>query len=279
MAHVTASPLSRRRVAIWSLTLAIIGLDAAVATPLGLTWVYFGPLTFAALSLSRPEVLAIGALCAASSLFFGPFGDPLNVHAMTLAVEPSVQRIVTVIAALASYLGLGLVVHRLQSQRRTIHGLRQDTERDPLTKLGNRRALDAFLAAHQGEAGAVLVVDIDHFKQVNDTRGHDAGDEVLTELGRRLSAVTRATDLVARTGGEEFVVILPGAGVQVARRVAEDVLGAVRSVPFTTRAAALDVTVSVGATVGALDEASIRRADEALYASKRAGRDRLTLTA
>lgn len=279
MSHVKGSRVSSRRFAIWSLTLAIVGLDAVVATPLGLTWVYFGPLTFAALFLSRAEVLAIGVLCAMSSLFFGPFGDPLNVHAMTLVVDPSVQRVVTVVAALASYVGLGLVVHRLQSQRRTIHGLRQDTERDPLTTLGNRRALDAFLAVHGGEESAVLVVDIDHFKQVNDSRGHDAGDDVLAELGRRLARVTRATDLVARTGGEEFVVILPGAGEGVARRVAEDVRVTVRSTPFATRAAALDITVSVGATVGRLDEALLRRADEALYVSKREGRDRVTVAA
>lgn len=267
----------RRRFAIWSLTVAIIGLDALVATPLGLTWVYFGPLTFAALFLTRAEVLAIGALCAASSLFFGPFGDPLNVHAMTLVVDPSVQRLITILAALASYLGLGLVLHRFQAQRRTIHGLRQDNERDPLTGLGNRRALDAFLAQHRGEEGAVLVVDVDHFKQVNDTHGHDVGDDVLAELGQRLIAVTRVTDLVARTGGEEFVLILPGAGAQVARRVGEDVRAAVKLKPFSTRSATLELTVSVGAAVGRLDEAQQKRADESVYVSKREGRDRVTL--
>jgi diguanylate cyclase (GGDEF)-like protein len=275
---VPAPTATRPRFLIWSLTLAIIGIDALVATPLGLTWVYFGPLTFAALFLSLPEVLAIGALCAASSLLFGPFGDPLGLHTFTLVVAPAVQHAITVAAALASYLGLGVLLHSVQQQRRTIRGLRRDTERDPLTGLGNRRALEGFLGQHRGEAGAVLAVDVDHFKRVNDTHGHDAGDEVLAELGRRLSRVTRGTDLVARAGGEEFVLVLPGAGAQVARRVAEDVRAAVGSAPFVTRAAGLAVTASVGAAVGRLEEALLRSADRALYASKREGRDRVTLS-
>ncbi len=161
---------------------------------------------------------------------------------------------------------------------------------DQLTGLHNRRFMTSQLrelgeaAAARDELLAVVIADIDHFKRVNDTHGHDAGDRVLKEFARRLAANVRAVDIACRYGGEEFVVIMPGASLDEAKSVAERVRAAVRAEPFKLGAAAdsatLDVTVSAG--VAAFDAAEdldtlIKRADGALYDAKTGGRDRVEI--
>ncbi len=267
------------RFAVWASVVAIIGVDAGIATPLGLTWLYFAPLALAAFYFRRAEVVALGLLCAASSLLFGPLGDPLGVHAVTLEVSPLVQRVASLITAVLSFVGLGVLLSNVVHQHRVIGGLRQASQSDPLTGLANRRALEAFMAQHAEAPGAVLVVDLDHFKRVNDEHGHGAGDAVLVELARRLERVTRSTDLVARTGGEEFVLVLPGASDSVGLRVGRDICDVVRSAPFPIDSGELAVTASVGVAAGPIGGALVERADQAVYASKSDGRDRVTLAA
>jgi two-component system cell cycle response regulator len=152
---------------------------------------------------------------------------------------------------------------------------------DPLTGLANRRVFEAALnrevarAKRTGMPVTLVLLDVDHFKRVNDTYGHQAGDEVLRHVGEALGHVGRETDLVARYGGEEFAVILPDTPVAEAMKVAERLRAAVADFPGL-----VPVTASAGVAVlpgNANDPPSlVQAADEALYESKRAGRDRTT---
>jgi two-component system cell cycle response regulator len=161
---------------------------------------------------------------------------------------------------------------------------------DPLTGLYNRRYLEVHLKSLVARAVAdakpicVLLFDIDHFKGINDTYGHDAGDDVLRDFSERLRRGVRGIDLVARYGGEEFVLIMPETDASFAATVAERLRSDVEKVLFTTRSgASFPVTVSIGLAEwrGAADtsEALIKRADQALYAAKRAGRNRVVASA
>jgi two-component system cell cycle response regulator len=125
--------------------------------------------------------------------------------------------------------------------------------------------------------------DIDHFKRVNDTWGHPAGDDVLQELATRTTNSVRSVDLVARLGGEEFVVVMPETDLAIAAGVAERLRVAVAREPFTAKAdgAALPVTISIGvtATIPGGDDRDrvLKRADVALYTAKARGRNRVVV--
>ncbi len=161
---------------------------------------------------------------------------------------------------------------------------------DPLTGLFNRRYLEIHLktlteqAKSSGRPLSVLVADIDHFKSVNDTYGHAAGDCVLREFAQRLRRNIRGIDLVCRMGGEEFIIVMPDTTVERARFVGERVCSCVAAEPFQVGPATqARVTASVGlATLEHPDEsvdAFLQRADEALYCAKRAGRNRVVADA
>ncbi len=158
---------------------------------------------------------------------------------------------------------------------------------DALTGLHNRRYMAGQLqglmtrAGQGGDPVAVLVMDIDHFKVVNDSFGHDAGDEVLREFGVRLATNVRAIDLPCRLGGEEFVVVMPGASLEDATRVADRIRRDVAAQPFPIMGGAegLTITISVGvaASSGGQDtpEALLKRADEGVYEAKAHGRNKV----
>jgi diguanylate cyclase (GGDEF)-like protein len=161
---------------------------------------------------------------------------------------------------------------------------------DTLTGCLNRRGLDHAVqqairvAVRRGGEIALLAIDIDHFKAINDTAGHLAGDAVLRELSELLSHSSRAGDVVARVGGEEFVVLLPGADNEQAGVVAERVMTTVRNHAFRTTRGRLKVTVSVGIACEQVTDAHVgaalrARADEALYLAKRLGRNRVVMWA
>ena len=144
---------------------------------------------------------------------------------------------------------------------------------DPLTGLGNRRLLLQHVGSAEREVSA-LFVDIDRFKDVNDRFSHEVGDEVLRRLAAVLMAHCRAEDVVVRYGGDEFLVLTTG-DPTVADAVARRVHAAVRETPWEEVAPGLGVTVSVGVATGLPAQDALGAADAALYAAKRAGRDRV----
>jgi len=163
---------------------------------------------------------------------------------------------------------------------------------DPLTGLYNRRYMGPHLeqmheqAARNGRGFAVMMLDIDHFKTINDTHGHAAGDQVLIELSHRLRENLRAIDLVARVGGEEFLVAMPRTSVRQARLAADRLRRMVNNTRFDIGAdtAAISVTMSVGVAVsdqeGCIDlpvDALCACADRALYTAKSAGRNQISM--
>lgn len=161
---------------------------------------------------------------------------------------------------------------------------------DPLTGMNNRRFMEMQLTQlmrrhlKTGDPVSLLLLDIDYFKRINDGFGHDAGDEVLKEFARRVALNVRAVDMPCRMGGEEFVVVMPDTEGHDARLIAERVREAVAEAPFPLPdGTALTVTVSVGVSslrgLGDTLEALIKRADEAVYEAKQAGRNRVVLRA
>lgn len=180
-----------------------------------------------------------------------------------------------------------LVIVHTRLQRRIIIDnvhLEQLADTDPLTSIPNRRQLESEFGREQARQRrhdrtmAVLELDIDHFKQVNDTRGHGVGDEVLRALSQRWRELIREIDVLARVGGEEFVLLLPETGEEGARETAERLRAGTETEAVPTSAGDLPITVSIGVTLvppggGGLDVA-IERVDQALYKAKRGGRNR-----
>lgn len=170
---------------------------------------------------------------------------------------------------------------------RHLEELARLARKDPLTGLPNRRALDEELAravaraARAGTPLSAVALDVDHFKRVNDLHGHGAGDAVLAAVAARAAAALRAGDLVARTGGEEFVVLLPGANLARAAEAAERIRAAVADEAVVVGGIALSVTVSLGcAELLPGDEGGrslLARADARLYGAKSSGRNRVSV--
>lgn len=196
---------------------------------------------------------------------------------------------------------VALRLSRLVAQKRALEQMRRHLDqqldlalRDPLTGLYNRRYVQGYLAelahtaARQQRPFAVMLLDLDRFKQVNDAHGHATGDEVLVEVARRLRAALRETDLVARLGGEEFLVVMPDTDRHEAEQAAERLRRAIADAPLLapTRGISLSVTVSIGVAMSngrglprnSADavRALIDNADQALYAAKAHGRNQVT---
>ncbi|MGC4090529.1 MAG: diguanylate cyclase [Polyangiaceae bacterium] len=166
--------------------------------------------------------------------------------------------------------------------------LRYEAMHDALTTLLNRRAVleqldkELLRSARRGAPVAVLMGDLDHFKNVNDTYGHAAGDAVLRETARRLKACVRAYDSIGRLGGEEFLMVLPECSAAVAYTIAERIGNVLAQSPIVTPAGHVPVTTSLGVAstdqhAGATAEQLVRAADVALYRAKHLGRARSCL--
>ena len=163
------------------------------------------------------------------------------------------------------------------------------SEQDSLTGLPNRRVVSARLTqewlrwSRHRTPTCILAIDLDHFKRINDSYGHPAGDELLIEVGKRLQAGVRQVDTVARTGGEEFLVLLPDTALAAAHAVAERLRESIATEPFVLGAETVKISASLG--VAQADEndpdadALLGRADRALYDAKTRGRNRTCLAA
>ncbi|MBZ9567739.1 MULTISPECIES: GGDEF domain-containing protein [Modicisalibacter] len=173
------------------------------------------------------------------------------------------------------------IAHRKSLEKQ----LRMVAERDALTGLASRihfmqRAQELLLQAqHDNTPFSLFMIDVDHFKAINDTWGHSQGDRVLTAIAKTCMQSLRAGDVIGRFGGEEFIVALPNTPLEEARRVAERLKKAVAELPVTEAMTEHRLTVTIG-IAGELDAASdlpalIRQADQALYAGKHGGRNRV----
>ena len=164
--------------------------------------------------------------------------------------------------------------------------LREQATKDSLTKLWNRSSLLEILVRELARSDrelrplGVVIVDLDHFKNINDTYGHFAGDAVLQEAARRMQSAVRPYDGIGRYGGEEFLIILPGCDGQSACAQAERLRSQIAKEPFVLPECSFTLTASFGATSTvpgqpAMAEGLIRKADEALYRAKKLGRNRV----
>jgi diguanylate cyclase (GGDEF)-like protein len=194
--------------------------------------------------------------------------DTINAH-----IEKAVRR---------SGEQIALALSNLKLQER----LRDQSIRDPLTKLFNRRYLEETMDRELDRARrkelqlGVMVLDIDHFKKYNDTRGHDAGDALLAQFAKLLMDGIRQEDIACRYGGEEFVIIMPGANAEITRDRAQRICDATRRMKITIGSEIFGgVTVSIGVSCypvhGLRTEDLITIADQALYTAKHSGRDQV----
>lgn len=210
----------------------------------------------------------------------------------TASVRLRDLRLATAHALVAQSLGSEQALHEqlpLQYLQNLIDGLCELSLKDPLTGLPNRRHIGAVLereidrVARSGEAALLLLLDIDHFKRVNDSHGHLAGDIVLQSVARTLETCVRPMDTVARFGGEEFAIVLPACQFGFGRMVAERVRQAIESTPIrVSPSLTLDITVSVGGAfalqwIRSTTSLWIDRADAELYKAKLAGRNRTSI--
>ena len=213
--------------------------------------------------------------------FMGDFSEAFNsmVQSLVDARRQLEERAMELSQANEQLQAQLVEIQRLQAE------LREQATRDPLTNLFNRRymqeILDHELASAQRLqcATAVLMMDIDHFKRLNDTYGHKAGDLMLQALGGLLQEDTRASDVACRYGGEEFVVIMPGATMEAAHCRAERLRSQFEELRLNFSGTPLQATVSVGVAVfpvhGDTGDALLHAADQALYAAKAGGRNRV----
>jgi diguanylate cyclase (GGDEF)-like protein len=200
---------------------------------------------------------------------------------MSLRLQEAEQRAGIQSRMLLGRLELDQARHEAALEHRRAEELHQLAHYDSLTGLANRRAADARVpemvsASHRSLVAAII--DVDHFKAINDTFGHAIGDRVLARIGELLRGATRRIDLAARTGGEEFLVVLVNISLAGCETICDRLRSAIASYNWGTVASGLRVTISVGLSElhrSENDEAWLARADRALYEAKQTGRDRL----
>ena len=218
------------------------------------------------------------------------FFSSLRPHAFG---DPHTELFRQIAGQLSLIVEKSLLLEELAASNRKLleaqHALQHQAAHDALTSLWNRRGIVDMLGMELARAGregsrlALLVIDIDHFKRVNDAHGHAVGDEVLREVARRLQEGLRSAEALGRYGGDEFIAVLRPCTVATATRVSERLRGLVDSTLIPTRAGLIPLTVTVGAVVSSADQVFdpdglIEVADHALYRAKRAGRNRTEIT-
>ena len=213
-------------------------------------------------------------------VYDGAIDDLLRIAATPESVAPVSKRSGRQSFGLLAVAALSLLVLGLAALASALRRQPADAElaamawSDGLTGLANRRRLDHDLASHrrESELTAVIMVDIDHFKGVNDTYGHQLGDDVLRQVATMLTHHVRFDDVVYRYGGEEFCILLPAASIDDARTVARRVVEAAREIGLPDHS---NITVSVGVADGQTTDITsiVEAADRALYEAKQSGRD------
>jgi diguanylate cyclase (GGDEF)-like protein len=274
----------------------LVAAAAIAMSPWAAAW--YG-MTMSAVALTLyPALVCVGAYILWTArdryaVYFLAGWLPMMLGSMLRAVQAAglvqvgsaVTYLYTLGVLLQAVVLMGGLADRLLRTRRERDAARLSAERDELTGVCNRRALERQLhalvdAARAGGPGlALLFLDIDHFKAINDTYGHATGDVVLRELARRIGAELRERDGLGRWGGEEFVVLLPDAGIEDARALSERVRRMVAERQIAVGAMEVPATLSIGLAVfdPIRDDAAtlVARADAALYRAKAGGRNRV----
>lgn len=268
-------------------TFLVFGDAMEFLSPFPLTFAILPLMIWAALRFSQRVVTTAAAAVSAFAVDYtvkgiGPFALwSLNESLLILQAFVSTV-VITSLLLSALRIERGRALERLE---RALIDLREQAITDPLTGLYNRRYLWEFLrrewirAKRRDDTLAVIMIDIDHFKRVNDTHGHEAGDFVLVAVAGLLRNQIRSSDIVCRYGGEEFALVLPEASVESVQLRAEGLRTAIRGLNLTHHGAAIGrITVSLGIALYPLHvddpDSLLNAADAALYDAKREGRDR-----
>ena len=271
-----------------ALTYAIFGDALAPTLPsLPLTFTILPFVIWTALRFGRREVTALNALVCTIAVWHtlqgrGPFASAALTTSLLL-----------LLAFIGTVVSTGLVLNAVVGERsrasealaKALKTLKEEAIRDPLTNLYNRRFLRDYLsrelmrAAREGIRVAVIMIDLDRFKRVNDTAGHAAGDFVLTEIATLLKRHIRGTDIACRYGGEEFTLVLPNATLQSARRRGEAICSAIREESGRLRGVTASLGVAIFPDHAAEPAPLLRAADKALYDAKSRGRNQVRIFA
>ena len=269
----------------------VFGHGSQYWSSLPFTFLILPFIIWAAFRFTRREVTtAIAAVCAIAVWYTGAGHGPFALDSLNLSLLSLLTFIGTVVIT-------GLVLSAAVAERsltmaklsEAMRELQEQARTDPLTGLANRRhlweslQLEWIRSRRRKSPLAVVMIDLDHFKKVNDTFGHDAGDQVLVDVAVLLKAHVRASDLACRFGGEEFALVLPDVGLDAVRRRAEGIREAIGRLEPTHRERRLGrITASIGIALfpeHAVDpEALLRAADQALYEAKSTGRDRVVIS-
>jgi diguanylate cyclase len=272
---VDAVAIQRRKTPPIPYALLLVPMTAAITIALatlgviGAFWCYPAVLFFFfVLPLWPANLCSIGLLATATWMVHRYLGTRVTVR-FTVSLAMTI-----------------VIVNIFQSIIRELQGLLLELAiTDPLTGAFNRRQMESRLAEsiaiarRGGRPASALLIDIDHFKRVNDELGHEAGDDVLKGLVRLVKDRSRQIDLMFRMGGEEFVLLLPATGEAEAARLAEELRATIAAAPLLGSHA---VTVSIGVAELRVDDdrdSWIKRADDALYAAKNGGRNRVARAA
>ncbi|KKB85245.1 hypothetical protein VW29_06735 [Devosia limi DSM 17137] len=224
----------------------------------------------------KAQHLTVLGVVASLYLLVG-FVQGMSGWTLVLIVAPYI-----LVASVFASVVLGLFLDRELNQIAREEHWKTRALTDPLTALPNRRAFErgmALLRLTRNEA-ALLIIDLDHFKDINDTHGHAAGDYVLQRVALALRTHVRQRDLVARLGGEEMAVLLPDTNLARARQIAGRLRRAVENLQIEWDGPVIGVTASIGVAVNRGDVPAVQmfaRADGALYAAKRDGRNRVSV--
>jgi diguanylate cyclase (GGDEF)-like protein len=236
-----------------------------------------GPLALTQKLLAATQLIQIAAAVERAAALVGG-----TEHTPVAVLESTVAQTAFLLAAMTASFLMTLLVAVLASQRlqRALHVA---ANVDPLTGLMNRRAFaetaerDWAQAVRANRKLSVLLLDLDHFKEVNDVHGHDAGDEVLRKVSEALTVQVREGDLVARFGGEEFVIMMPDTSAREAMNLAERIRSAIGA--LNGERAGMAISVSIGVAEKSKDETNwaelVAKSDKALYVAKESGRNRV----
>jgi len=207
--------------------------------------------------------------------------DTEEARALLQAARQSIQQAGATLIAASKKLNATIQqqVEQMSTLSSQLQQAESDARNDPLTNLPNRRRLAEFLRQMQTDDFCFLIIDIDFFKRINDTHGHDVGDEILQQLAMILQEGVRDSDLAARIGGEEFCIVFPATTIDIGMVLADKLRQSIAAHAFQTQRGEIAVTVSIGVAQhnSAMTHSdTFKAADQALYQSKKSGRNRVS---